>query len=291
MHIFPRAAGCAAIGFFVVTCTDGTSSSTTSAGNATGSTSSGGDTPSAVIDMYCNTVARQFCEADAACNLVPSLQAFKLGIDGCMQVVFSGYPQICAHDRMRAELEASLQAGTTVFDQVQFDTCLALLKTMTSGGAACVTAPVKILATTCLTAFRGQGAPGDTCSFPLYDMEGVGESATLPCKDGRCENGSCVPFLKTGDACDIRINQLRSRSATMLCNFPNGQVCWTPPGAGGAGGGGGAGGSEPMGTCRLHGEFGEACDRQNTCACSSENCDATGKCALPDPRGSGCNLP
>jgi hypothetical protein len=248
--------------------------------------------------MFCDTLARPYCEADYVCHMWPSL-AIDKGVDACVQVVFSGYPSFCAPVDVRTKLEASLRAGTTVFDQAQFDTCLALLKSMSAGGAACTEAPLDVFSTTCFSAFRGQGAPGDACSSRRNSWpNGVGEDSVLSCKDGRCEDGKCVPFLKTGDACSLSINLddyfANQYPATMLCNYPNQERCWGDPGAGGAGGSGGAGGAggagggggaEPMGTCRPQGDVGDACHPGNNRECKSYNCDATGKCAVPTGKG------
>jgi hypothetical protein len=174
-----------------------------------------------------------------------------------------------------------------VFDQVQFDLCIAQFKSMLAGGAACVEPPEHVFNTTCLSSFRGQGMPGDACPFPGDLWQAYWEESALPCKAGRCENGICVPFLRTGDAC--RLDGNPGMTSSMICNFPNKEVCWGTRGAGGAGGGGGAGGAEPVGTCRPQAELGDACDPGNDYECKSLHCDATGKCILPDPQGSACD--
>jgi hypothetical protein len=291
MHIFTRAAGCAAMGLFVAGCGDGTSTSTTTAaGAATGSTGSGGDAAADVVDMYCNTLARPFCEATHAFKLTPAV-GLDRSVDSCVDLVFAGYPLlICTHDRERAALQTSLRAGTTVFDQAQFDTCLNLLKAMTADGAAFTEPPLTVFETTCLHAFRGQSAPGDACPFPRFGAANLADPSALSCKDGRCEYGTCVPFLKPGDVCDVDFSDgFPYASATMLCNYPNSEVCVSTPGAGGDAGAGGAGGSGPLGTCRPRGELGDACDANgDNCDCRSLHCDATGKCAPPDGRGAFC---
>jgi hypothetical protein len=303
MHTFTRAASLAAMCHFVFACSEGASTSTTGAGGftgSTGSTGSGGadsDAARAILDTFCNAVAAPFCEAVFACCASPGI-FLKAGPDAdvatnikyCEQVVPEGRELPLCESGRRDDIAAHLRDGFIVFDQAQFDTCLDLLKSMTAGGAACVEPPKHVLLSTCTSAFRGQIALGDACPYPEELFRGRAFEAGAVCKDGRCEHGKCVPFLKPGDACDLSIDQqlLYSNPAPIICNFVNKEVCWGDPGAGGAGGGGDAGGAAPMGTCRPQGELGDACNPGNVHECKSFHCDATGKCVLRDPATSAC---
>lgn len=287
MRIFPRAAGAAALFLFVFACSNGTSNSTTMGATASSSsTGSGVDAGASIIDTFCTTVAAAFCEADYTC-CTNTLEQFDkgLGIDVCKEDIATGryYPKLCAPSYDRPLLEAALQAGTTVFDQAQFDRCVTLLKSMAAGGAACVEPPKRVLLTTCLSAFRGQSDPGASCPWPQgWDWIDRG---VLPCKDGSCNDSKCVPFLKIGDPCVLPsidpVPQTDSR-----CNYVTQEACWGVTVQEGAGGSGGA---PVTGTCRPQGEVGDACDPGNYYECKSLNCDATtGKCALPDPHWAAC---
>jgi hypothetical protein len=286
MHIFTRAAGCAAMGFFVFGCTGDTSNSTTTSGAGTGSTGSGGDAGASIIDTYCQALEPPLCEAGEACGWLfgPAEPADRIQLckDGDL---YPGKPNFCSAQRLFTEyLEASLQSGMTIFDQAQFDACLARFKSMLVGGEACTERTEHIADTDCLNAFRGQGMPGDACPVPGDLWEGYWTESALSCKAGRCENSVCVPFLKIGDACNLQIaiHPVGTASANLECNFLNKEVCWGAPGSAGAGGGGGdAGAAEVMGTCRPQAEIGEACDPGNRYECKSHRCDMTGKCVLP----------
>lgn len=292
MHIFTRAAGCAAMGLFVVACGNGPEvSATTTAGAATGSTGSSGDAAVDVVDMFCKTLAKPYCEASHIFQVSPSTGADRT-IESCVELVYAGTPlPICTHDFERAGLEASLRAGLTVFDQAQFDTCLDILKTMSVVGAGFTEPPLTVFETTCLRAFQGQGAPGAACPFKKTFGIYLADPTALPCKDGRCEDGTCVPFLKPGDACDIATATdyylRRDATATMLCNYSNSEVCVKTPGAEADAG---AGGSGPVWTCRPRAELGEACVlKGDGCDCRSLHCDRmTGTCAPPDGGGGFC---
>jgi hypothetical protein len=300
MRIFTGTAGFAAMWLFFFACTSGASSSATTVSTGTGGFGTGGDDAASILDTFCNTIAPPFCDADYTCctEFGPGfgrLGAYVgaddvTGLKICEQWVSTGYVLgFCTPWYTEpVNIAAYLRDGTIVFDQAQFDTCLALLKSMAAGGVACVEPPFHVLNTTCRSAFRGQIAPGDACPYPGDKWKQLSPESTMPCKDGRCENGKCVPFLKTGEPCSPSVSDNLGNSAAVLCNFPNKEVCWGAPGAGGSGGGGGAGGAEPMGTCRLQGELGDACDPGNPHECKSYHCDTTGKCALPEPMHSAC---
>jgi hypothetical protein len=309
MRIFPWAASLAAMWLFVFACSETSSppTSTTGAGGSTGSTgsdsaSTGVDPARALVDMFCTTVATPYCEAYlACCGDLSRYQSFPRVDDAtafltCKEDWSEGtghFGPICRR-AIRPHIAAQLREGSTVFDQAQFDTCLNVLKSMTGGGAACAEPPFHVLLTTCISAFRGQLAPGEACPYEEDDFKYLWLDASTVCKEGRCEYGKCVPYLKPGDACDLSIDQGNQDgadynvSAANICNFINKEVCWGDPGTGGAGGGGDAGGPSVMGTCRPQGELGDACNPNNYHECNSFQCDVAGKCVLPEPKTSAC---
>jgi hypothetical protein len=300
MHTFTRVASLATMWLFIFACSEGTSTSTTGAGASTGSTGSGGtggDATRSSFDKFCSSVATPLCGAYlSCCDPKPiwllSGQDDATNLKNCEQYIFDALSLPLCRIGAKADMAAHLRDGLLVLDQAQFDTCLDLLKSMAVSGAACVEAPMHVLVTTCMSALRGQVALGDACPYPKdpYGWLAV-ESATV-CKDGRCEYGKCIPFLKPGDACDLKVDQeiFYSNPAPTLCNFLKKEVCWNDPGTGGAGGGGGAGGATVMGTCRLQGELGDACDPANVHECKSYHCDAMGKSVLPGPKPHACQV-
>jgi hypothetical protein len=265
MRIFTLAACCAAMGFFVLNCNNYTPKDT------------GGDSAAAIIDNFCDVVAAPFCEAQFACCPTPGVPGF-WDLDNCKanraqtQRISTSF---CSNHPDREDLEAALRAGTVVFDQAQFDTCLALLKSLSAGGAPCTEAPLDALAYTCVPAFRGKIAPGDACTWHDWYLE----DNVIPCKDGLCARGKCKPFLKTGDACFTRHQTVELLDDT-FCNFFAGESCngiLAPVGE-----------PQEKGTCAPRGDIGDACHPGNIWDCKSGTCDATGKCVLPDPMDRVC---
>jgi len=242
------------------------------------------DATTALVDKFCNDVAAAFCEANWTCCLHAG-EHFGQSVTDCKQKF--GYPivEFCNSIAYpdRAALEASLRAGTTIFDQTQFDTCLALFKSMTAGGSACVAPAGRVIMTSCLSAFQGQILPGEPCPWPDVDFA----DSVAQCKDGRCETGRCVPFLKNGDTCSTK--KVWTDPALMICNYAHSEWCRSPlldPDAG-------AGDAGDMGTCVPMGDIGDPCDPNKVNPgyadeCKGWNCDATGKCALPDPYDTAC---
>jgi hypothetical protein len=268
MRIFAWTAAFAAMGVFVIACGTGTSSSA-----STGtSSSSGGDPAEALIDMYCHTIAAPFCESEYACCWLPF---WGDTVASCEEWVIGSSSDFCGHPWKRDALRAALKSGAVVFDQAQFEACLTLLKSMVSGGAACVYPPEYLFLSTCRASFQGQIAPGDACPWP---DTGPDFDRPLVCKDGTCQHNICVPFLKTGDPCDLSTYLPIEQPVNMRCNYMKNQGCWgILPDAGA--GGGGAGGAMPTGTCRPQAEIGEACDPGNDHECKSLNCNlTTAKC-------------
>jgi hypothetical protein len=284
MRILTVAAGCAAIGLFVLSCYNDTvgAPDTSSAGT-------GGDSAAAIVDNVCQALVAPFCEAWSTCcamGVAPPFSILDLCKEGHLRSSDNNPPRFCWGDESRKQLEADLRAGTVVFDQAQFDTCLSTLKALSAGGAACTKPAEDVLDTICLSAFRGQIAPGEACAWEDKYLS----DNFVPCKDGRCENGKCVPFLKPGDSCDPR-NPIRA-AANTVCNYGREEGCKVspPPDAGGAGDGGGA---EVMGVCGPKGDIGDACyggdAPQGWRQCKSAACDATSTCILPSPLGSACS--
>jgi len=251
----------------------------TGTGGDASSTSTGGDATTALVDKFCADVAAAFCEADWNCCLQPGSHVGD-NVNDCKRVF--GYPMIsfCYHWSTpdREDLEASLRAGTTIFDPAQRDTCLTLLKSMAAGGTACVEPPESVLIRSCLTAFRGQIPAGEPCTWP----EAVFTDSVAQCKDGRCESGKCVAFRKLGDPCDPKMGW--GKAASLICNYSQYEWCKSPlPEDGGAGDAG------TMGTCAPMGDLGATCDPLNRTECRAETCDATGTCVLPDPYTTACS--
>src|SRR5262249_28879069 len=128
MRIFPLAASSVAMWISLASCSSaGTSSAGSSSASSTGA-GGGGDAFTAIVDKFCNEVAGPFCEADWTCCMRAGYH-FGNNLEDCKkQVVSSNFLlTFCAspsHAIDRADLEASLRARTTTFDQTQFDACL-----------------------------------------------------------------------------------------------------------------------------------------------------------------------
>src|SRR5689334_7183814 len=170
MRIFVLEAPCAAMGLFVASCSSDQTSEATSSGTSSGSTGSsssssgaGGGAAGAVLDMFCNAIPAVACEADYTCCTNPMFQYPDAdpSLENCKTSLGQSFFPFCRPNKPRSEFEAYLRAGTVVFDQAQFDSCMALLKAMSAGGAACVQPPLNVARTTCISAFQGQLAPGE----------------------------------------------------------------------------------------------------------------------------------
>lgn len=284
MRIFTLAASCAAIGFFVPSCDEDTPGRPD-----TSSTGADADSAAAIIDNFCKAIVAPLCEGHVACCGISAAPPFST-LDLCKQGVIdlANPVPFCWLDTQRKRLKADLQAGTVVFDQAQFDTCLSTLKALSAGGTACTESAMALADTICLSAFRGQIAPGEACT---RDERNFFQNV-ISCKGGRCEDDKCVPFLKTGDSCDPR-NPI-GVAANTICNYVREEGCRIPPppDAGGAGDGGGA---ELTGTCGPQGDIGDTCYGGNAAPgwreCKSSTCDATATCVLPHPLGFACAGP
>lgn len=236
--------------------------------------------PPPTIDPFCAALAEPFCEAMFPCcvnSYFLSRVNAGLSVDECKKNWSSG---VCLPFFVRQALEESLAAGETVFNPARLDTCVEHLKPLTAGGYACVAPPQEILMTECLSAFEGQLLPGDTCT---WDADGgvYGWTSFVQCKDGLCDEGKCVPFLETGDACPTGENP-GLVPLHQTCNYPHGEWC---KGAG------------DTGTCGPREEVGAACnlgtpENRHEYECRSITCDRTTATCIPSATpthdGGGC---
>jgi hypothetical protein len=237
--------------------------------------------PPPTIDPFCAALAEPFCESMFACcvnSLFLSRVNAGLSVDECKKNWSSG---VCLPFHVRQAIEGSLADGDTVFNPARLDACVAHLKPLVAGGYACVAPPQQILMTECLSAFEGQLSPGDKCT---WDADGrvYGWTSFAQCKDGLCDEGTCVPFLKPGDACPTVGGFPGEVSLPQTCNYPHGEWC---KGAG------------DTGTCGPREEIGAACnvgtpENRHDYECRSFVCDrTTGTCipsATPTEDGTGC---
>jgi hypothetical protein len=210
-----------------------------------------------VTEELCGAIAAPFCEALFACCSAPViLEAYGGKVDACKATMSAD----CLGDAA-AKIEASIAAGHTILDEAQLDQCVKKLEAMSGGGAACIEPPRLVLLTDCVSAYRGQIAPGDACTWSPDDL------SFAHCKDGLCQQGSCAPFVATGATCAA------SPDADGFCNYTKGEWCI---------------GNTPMGTCGPRGDIGAACNNPGsaTYECKSKNCGQDGKCAAPTPEGS-----
>jgi hypothetical protein len=209
-----------------------------------------------VTEELCGAVAGPFCEALFACCTAPQvLQAYGGEVDACTTLISAD----CLGDAA-AQIEASMAAGQTTLDEGQLDQCVKKLEAMSGGGEACIEPPRLVLLTDCVSAYRGQIAPGDACTWGSDDLSFV------HCKDGLCQQGSCVPFVATGAMCSA------SPDPNGFCNYTKGEWCIGEP---------------QMGMCGPRGDIGAACNYpgSSTYECKSKSCGQDGKCAAPTLEG------
>lgn len=233
------------------------SASASSSGQAgAGQGGAGTDGGSTVTKEFCGAVAQPFCVAlFACCSALVVLDAYGGDAGECTARLTAN----CLGDAA-AEIEASVEAGHTILDGAQLDQCVKKLEGMSGGGAACLEPPRIVLLTDCVTAYRGQVAPGDACTWTSGDLSFV------HCKDGLCQQGSCAPFPATGAACPA------SSSANSLCNYTKGEWCIGEP---------------QSEVCGPRGELGAVCHHPGSLSyeCKSTNCGQDGKCAAPTTGG------
>jgi hypothetical protein len=216
------------------------------------------------IARFCAAIVEPFCQARYACCLddllrLPVIQLDR-SIDEC-RVDWGWSDCFAAGTEFDSKLKASLAAGTTVFDQATLDACIARLKPLAAGGAACVEPAGPILWTACLSAFRGQIAPGESCSWE----NGFIHDSFMQCKDGLCLDGRCVPFLKLADACST--SKGYDDPPDELCNLPAGEWCT---------------GDGETGTCVPQGDVGDPCyGHVPTLQCKSRHCNVNSNTCDP----------
>lgn len=234
------------------------------------------DSPAQAVGKFFGTVAAPFCEAlYTCCTDQMFLQDFSGGTrDACKSLWTAGGG---LGGRGLLTLKASLVNGTTVFDAKALDTCIARLNARImppAGAAACVEPAPFVFLNTCMgAAFQGQIEPGDNCAaWPSLPED----LSFLACKDGRCENGKCVPFLKMGEACDK--DKSPTSPANTVCNFVQEQWC--------------QGGNGLSGSCGPRLEVGDACDPGNEASylCKSLDCGQTFKCGPVTPDSTACDV-
>jgi hypothetical protein len=253
------------MGFVFAACGDGgetgqgatTSASASSTGQGEGGQGGAvtGDGMTVTKEL-CGAIAKPFCDAlFACCTASLVLEAYGGKAETCEAKVSAD----CLGDAA-AEIEASIAAGHTILDAAQLDQCVKKLEALSEGGAACLEPPRMILLTDCVTAYRGQIAPGDACTWSSDDLSFV------HCKDSLCQEGSCVPFVATGAACSA------NPDANGFCNYTKGEWCL---------------GESSMGMCGPRGDIGAACNHpgSTTYECKSKSCGLDGKCAAPTPEG------
>jgi hypothetical protein len=243
-------------------------------GGSDAGTSPSGDPEDAAIDAFCDAVLPPFCEALYACCTDMRRRSAELRAgatpEECVQNWKSSW---CLHDGTERSLKASLKAGTIILNQTKVDECVAQLKAMATGGVTCVVPPAFYFFSTCFGAFQGQIEPGQACEFERE------EYSFMPCKGGRCDNGICVPFLKTGDACPFALELLNTNLTTAeYCNYPEGEWCQLTD-------------NPSTGTCGPVLKVGSICASDsyyNPYACMSHHCGDENTCEPPRQLYEGC---
>jgi hypothetical protein len=164
-------------------------------------------------------------------------------------------------------LRRRMKDGQTILDQAQLDACVAELTAMTAGRAACGAQIQNFFEVKCMTAFKGQIPLGDACKwYPSNTSEF--KYTFIPCKEGRCEEGKCVPLLKAGDMCDGS-NPIDGPGA---CDYLHDEACYVDVGVNAS-------------VCGPRKEIGEACEPfDGLQECKSANCDASHTCAPATPK-------
>ncbi len=206
----------------------------------------------------CSDVVPPFCDAIFACCVDPQiLGRFGGSADACK----TQFAASCKKD-LGDKILPSATSGATVLDPARLAACVASLRGMKGGGAACTRPPQFVLELDCIAAFRGQLAPGTVC-----DASMLGDIQYVPCKAGTCKNGTCNAYLTAGAACDPTANNFSAAG----CNFPDGYTCT---------------GTGTVGTCVRRGVVGDVCDvKSSGFSCDSMACGLDGKCVAPTADG------
>jgi len=224
--------------------------------SSTSTTDAGGNplTPEAQTAKLCDDVTAPFCDALFACCADPQTQArFGGSADACK----TSFAATCQKD-LGGRILPVAKTGATVLDPTRLAACVASLRGMKGGGAACSRPPQFVLLQDCVSAFQGTLAPGAACdASTLSDMQFV------TCKAGTCKNGTCNAYLASGAACDPTQNNFSAAG----CNFPDGYTCT---------------GTGTVGTCVKRGAVGDVCDtKSGGFSCESMVCGLDAKCIAP----------
>ena len=214
--------------------------------------------PEAQTAKLCGDVVAPFCDALFACCTDPQTQtSFGGTADACK----TKFAASCTKDIGGAILPVA-KAGATALDETRLAACVASLRSMKAGGAACTRPPQFVVLQDCVAAFQGKIAPGAACdASTLPDMQFV------TCNAGTCKNGTCTAYLTAGAACDPTANNF----AAAGCNFPDGYTCT---------------GAGTVGKCVRRGAVGDPCDgKSQGFSCESMSCGVDGKCVAPTAAG------
>jgi hypothetical protein len=224
------------------------------------------NSPAAAVAAFFGAAGPPFCEAlFACCTNTAFLQSFAGGtVDDC-KAIWSGGEGLGNHTLI--SLKAALVDGESVFDRAKLDACVVHLQALAAGGAACVEPVPFYLFNTCMGAFQGQILPGDACTWGMSNVEDL---SFAECKDGRCVDGKCVAFLKSGGLCP-RLYHI-SDSPDRICNIVQGEVCM---------------GDKQDGVCGPPLDLGGACYANDLYVCKSQTCVDL-MCVPPIPDDSAC---
>lgn len=243
-----------------------------------------GPDPNDPVSKFCSTVGPVYCEAlFACCGRTKVLEGIGGTVEGCKALMSGphclreyenlddsyGIDNMLENNR-RYGLRRRMKDGQTILDQAQLDACVAGLAPMAAGGAACVAPVDDFFIIKCLTAFKGQLPHGDACNW-YSEQQPALRYAFIPCKEGRCEDGKCVPFLKVGDTCD----PVAGMTKPGVCDYLHDEACDVRV-------------DTDTWACGPRKEIGQACDPFMAWPeCKSGTCDANHTCAPVTPMN-GC---
>jgi hypothetical protein len=207
---------------------------------------------------FCGDVTAPFCQALFACCTDPQTLTNNGGSEANCEVKFAA----ACEAQIGVYIKPQITAGNTALDTVRLAACVSTLDAMKAGGNACTRPPRFVMELDCIAAFQGKIAPGAACnSSNLPDI------AYIICDKGRCNAGTCMPFLATGAVCDP------AGAFSGGCDYPDGEHCALNGG---------------MGTCGPLGKVGDACQTPNqdkSADCYSMSCGPAGNCIAPTAYG------